>query len=208
VATLKSQRGTIFSVAFTPDGKTLASGAGDGTVKLWDLATTAELATLAGEPQRWTHSLAFGPGARVLAAVNGSDIIIWDVAKQTRLAVLKGHTDEIDSMAITLDGRTLASGSRDLTVKLWDLTRFREQETIAGQGAWIWALAFTPDGKMLAMGIGDSSVKFRDITGRRYQAIYRSAAAGYGTTACALSLDGQTLATGTGRNVHLWKVPE
>ncbi len=110
------------SVAFAPDGKILASGSWDHTVKLWDMATGREIHTLSGHTS-WVNSVAFAPDGKTLAS--GSldyTAKLWDVATGKEIGTLSGHTASVFSVAFAPDGKTLASGSWDHTVKLWDLT--------------------------------------------------------------------------------------
>jgi len=119
LATLKGHADAVYSVAFSPDGKTLASGSGDHTVELSEARTGQGLATLKGH-DGFVTSVAFSPDGKTLAS--GSDdntVKLWDAQTGQELATLKGHDDYVGSVAFSPDGKTLASGSRDKTVKLW-----------------------------------------------------------------------------------------
>jgi WD40 repeat protein len=113
----------VRSVAFSPDGKTLASGSSDETVRLWDLATRQ----LLGEPlvghSNSVLSVAFSPDGKTLASGSFDDTVrLWDLATRQPLGEpLVGHSLVVTSMAFSPDGKTLASGSYDFTVRLWDL---------------------------------------------------------------------------------------
>jgi len=116
---LKGHSGRVYSVAFSPDGCTLASGSYDQTIKLWDMETHREIATLKGHSNT-IDSVAFSPDAQMLAS--GSDdktVKLWDVKTQTEITTLKGHSDQVKYVAFSPDGNTLASGSYDKTIKLW-----------------------------------------------------------------------------------------
>ena len=116
---LEGHSGHVYSVAFSPDGCTLASGSADQTIKLWDMETHREIATLKGHSNT-IDSVAFSPDGRILAS--GSDdktVKLWDVKTQTEITTLKGHSNKISSVAFSPDGNTLVSGSSDNTIKLW-----------------------------------------------------------------------------------------
>jgi WD40 repeat protein len=113
----------VNSVAFSPDGKTLASGGSDGLIFLWNIKTQQQW----GEPLvGYTDSVngvTFSPNGQVLASIStGRTIILWDIATRQRLGEpLIGHTSFVNTVAFSPDGKMLASGSDDLTIILWDV---------------------------------------------------------------------------------------
>ena len=113
--------GPVRSVAFSPDGRLLASGSLDGTAKLWDVASGRELRTLSGHSGE-VYSVAFSPDGRVLASGGYDETVkLWDVASGRELRTLSGRSGKVTSVAFSPDGRVLASGSDYNTVKLWDV---------------------------------------------------------------------------------------
>jgi WD40 repeat protein len=118
-------------MAFSPDGRTLASGDHHGVVKLWDLATLTERATLAASEDEGfrdeVSALAFAPHDGILAVAVGRVVQLWDVARASRLTSLAGHEGKVKCLAYAPDGTRLASGSYDKTVRLWDVTRYRSR---------------------------------------------------------------------------------
>jgi WD40 repeat protein len=126
--------GVVTSVAYSPDGKTLASGGQDGTIKLWDVATGKERATFQGHPvSDWVTSVAYSPDGKTLASGSGETIKLWDVATGKEQATLNnGHTASVKSVTYSPDGKTLASAGRDQTIKLWDVATGREKATLKG----------------------------------------------------------------------------
>ena len=106
--TLKGHTREVFSVAFSPDGKTVASGSADQSIKLWDVAGGKNTATLKGHTD-FVQSVAFSPDGKTLASGSRDKTVnLWDVASGKTTATLKGHTDRVWSVAFSPDGKTLA----------------------------------------------------------------------------------------------------
>lgn len=195
----------VFSVAFAPDGKMLATGGADHTVRLWDLAAGKERLVLQGHADA-VSSVAFSPeGKTVVSASMDRTVRLWDVATGKERGHLVGHEDEVLAVAISPDGQTLATGSADWTVRLWDLATGKEQATLAGHHGAISCLAFSPDGKTLATGSGDETVKLWNVTTREEQTTLRGHRSGI--SALAFAPNGRTLASaGTDDSVRLWEL--
>ncbi|NIM12875.1 MAG: hypothetical protein GTO45_12180, partial [Candidatus Aminicenantes bacterium] len=151
----------VTSVAFSPDGKTLASGSRDKTIRLWDIRTQKETATLKGHSDE-VYSVAFGPDGKTLAS-GSKDITIrlWDIRTQKVTATLTGHSQNVTSVAFSPDGKTLASGSKDKTIRLWDIRTQKETAVLKGHSRGVTSVAFSPDGKTLASGSGGYTVRLR-----------------------------------------------
>jgi len=124
--TLTGHANSVWSVAFSPDGRTLASGSLDNIIKLWVSASGELLRTLTGGTDK-VFSVAFSPDGRTLASGSWYNTIkLWDSASGQLLRALTGHTKPVLSVAFSPVGRTLASGGTDNTIRLWDVSDVNE----------------------------------------------------------------------------------
>jgi WD40 repeat protein/tetratricopeptide (TPR) repeat protein len=156
-------------LAFSPDGKTLASSNGSpgpqplpGEVTLWDMVKGQELLTLRGH-EGGINSVAFRPDGQVLASGSGdSTIHLWDPKTGQQLLRLAGHTGYVRSIAFSPDGSRLASASTDKTIKMWG-PGGQELRTLRGHSTDVASVAFSPDGQRLASADLDGAVKVWDL---------------------------------------------
>jgi WD40 repeat protein len=132
IQTLAGHSGWVHAVAFSPDGKRIASGSTDQTIKLWDATTGNLQKTLAGRSS-WVDAVAFSPdGKRIASGSYDNTIKLWDATTGDLQKTLAGHSDTVNTLAFSPDGKQIASGSYDQTIKLWDVAKCLKASKLFG----------------------------------------------------------------------------
>ena len=195
---LRGLPGDVDSLAFSPDGKTLACGNSNGVISFWDVATTKQVRRTPGHLDR-LNAVAISPDGRTLATASSDTTVgLWDAASAKELGNLKGHKDGVHFVAFSPNGKLLASADHSTishgVVILWDRATGEELRRFKG-----CCMAFSPDGKQIACGgLDDESrrpgiIRLHDVeTG---ELIRRFNGHKAGVQNIAFSPDGKTLAS-------------
>jgi uncharacterized protein with WD repeat len=214
------------SMAFSPNGETLASGDRKATVQVWDVRTGKKRTALLGHTSP-VWSVAFSPDGKMLASGSGQtlnlatpdgaevgsgtgdpEIKLWDLATGKMSATLLGHTELVATIAFSPDGRSLASGSHDKSVRLWDMPAGKQRSVLKGHSAPVTAVAYSPDGRMLASASSDETIRLWDLQTGKGLFTLRGHTTFIGAVwSVAFTQDGKTLASGSqDTTIKLWDV--
>jgi WD40 repeat protein/serine/threonine protein kinase len=216
VQVFRGHTSAVKNVAFSPDGRLVASGAGDivrsqpGEVKVWQAASGQEIFALHGHTDP-IYGVAFSPnGRRLVSASQDRTVKIWDPHTGQETLTLHAHMDTVRAVAFSPDGLRLATACVNGEIKLWDATPLDNEKpphylrTFVGHGATVFSLAFFPDSRQLAALSDNETIRTWDVTvGRELER--RRLSVDPQIYALAVSPDGSLLATATTNGI-VWLI--
>ena len=197
--------GSVFTVAYSSDGKIFATGDANCEIILWQVADGQQILKFKGHTD-WVRSVAFSPdGTTIASASFDRTVKLWDIRTGKCLKTLQGHRKRICSVAFSPDGKTLASSSSDQTVRLWDIQSGECLKILQGHTRSIRSVVISPDGTTLVSGSSDQTVKLWDLqTGECIKTLHGHTQR---VRSVAFSSDGVVLASGSyDRTVKLWDI--
>ncbi len=198
---------SIWGIALSPDGKTIAVGSGDidGNIYIIDLNTSELMFKLSGHSGD-VNCLIFSPDGKTLASASYVDetIRLWDANIGEHKRTLTGHTGDILGLAFSPDGQTIASGSGDGTIRLWDASTDNQQIEFIGHTDYAESVAFSPDGQTIACGYSDGYIRLWNVDTRKHIKTFKESK-DY-VDSLTFTSDGKKLVCEIGENIYLWNV--
>jgi WD40 repeat protein len=193
VTTLTGHTDRVWSVAFSPDGRFIASGSADRTIRIWETHSGQCLQIFQNENYP-VRGVTFSPdGTRLVSCSGKNDVLVWDLASAQPLQTFRGHSDWLRAVAYSADGQLIASAGEDRTIRLWQSQVGTCQRVLYGHRNRIRSVAFHPHRALLTSVGEDQTIRLWDThTGQCLKTLHGYA---HPIWTVAFSPDGQRLAS-------------
>jgi WD40 repeat protein len=201
--TYKGHSSAVSAVAWSPDGKHIASGSWDKTVQVWDAVNGGNVSTYKEHSSK-VYAVAWSPdGKRIASGGDDHTVQVWDAVDGSHVIVYKGHSYAVLEVAWSPDGKRIASGSLDKTVQVWNAADGGNAFTYQGHSDVVLAVEWSPDGKRIASGSYDNTVQVWDVVNGGHVFTYRGHSSS--VKAVAWSPDGKRIASSSwDKTVQVW----
>ena len=191
------------SVAYSPDGTTIAGVVGGRKMRIWNAETGRQKWLLIAPTT--AEVVQFSQDGKTLAVGGSLETMFWDLETGVEIVPLEGHTGAVASLAFSLDGKTVLSGSHDKTIRIWSADTGEQIRTLEGHTEGVHSAAFSPDGKTVLSGSHDKTVRIWSAdTGKMIRTLEGHTGA---VLSVAFSPDGRTAASaGHDKTVRIWDI--
>ncbi|MBW4495702.1 MAG: caspase family protein [Oscillatoria princeps RMCB-10] len=200
---LEQHSDQVYSVAFSPDGQTIASASRDKSVILWH--SNGKLLRILTGHRGGVRAVSFSPDCKIVASASGDQtIILWNTSDGKLLITLPGHKDGVNSVSFSRDGQKVVSASDDKTIKLWRTKDGKIIKTLKGHSDSVKSARFSPDGKTIVSASADGTIKlWRTSDGKLLKTLKGHSGS---VNSASFSPDGKLIASaGTDKTVKLWR---
>jgi len=203
--TYRGHTGRVTTVAWSPNGKYIASGSLDQTVQVWSSNPGDHVhPSIYRGHTAGVQAVAWSPESnRVASGAIDKTLQVWDAFSREHVAIYRGHTDVVKTVAWSPDGQSIASGSADSTVRVWDVATGKQKYVYQGHKASVNSLVWSPDSQRIASGASDKTVQILDATTGNHRYTYR----GHTDTVSSVSWspDGKLIVSGSwDKTVQVW----
>ncbi len=199
----RGHQDVVNAVAWSLDGKRIASGSGDKTVQVWDAVDGGHVFTYQGHSS-WVNAVVWSSDDKRIASGSGdSTVQVWNAMDGGSVFTYNGHSNEVYAVAWSPDDKRIASGSNDKTVQVWNALDGGHVFTYQGHSGWVNAVVWSPDGKRIASSSWDGTIQVWDAVDGGYVTNYKGHSDAVYTV--AWSYDGKHIASGSGdKTVQVW----